>query len=99
MSLAAVQQAIVEDRTARAHRTRAHRLDTTALVPGTSEVEFYREVQGDVGWRGPALLLRLDPDEGIAIIQYQGRPYLVGNQTHSSSRPNLPQQQRWFEVE
>lgn len=77
MSLAAVQQAIVEDRTARAHRTRSHRLDTSALVPGTSEVEFYREVQGDVGWRGPALLLRLDPDEGVAIIQYQGRPYLV----------------------
>ena len=77
MSLAAVQQAIVEDRTARAHRTRSHRLDTSALVPGTSEVEFYREVQGDVGWRGPALLLRIDPDEGVAIIQYQGRPYLV----------------------
>lgn len=77
MPLLAVQQAIVEDRTARAHRTRSHRLDTSALVPGTSEVEFYREVQGDVGWRGPALLLRIDPDEGVAIIQCQGRPYLV----------------------
>lgn len=77
MSLAAVQQAIVEDRTARANRTRSHRLDTTSLIAGTSEVEFYREVQGDAGWRGPALLLRIDPDEGIAIIQYQGRPYLV----------------------
>ena len=77
LSLAAVQQAIVEDRTARANRTRSHRLNTAELVPGTSEVEFYREVQGDVGWRGPALLLRLDPDEGVAVIQYQGRPYLV----------------------
>ena len=53
MSLAAVQQAIVEDRTARANRTRSHRLDTTSLIAGTSEVEFYREVQGDAGWRGP----------------------------------------------
>ncbi len=41
MSLSAVQQSIVEDRTARANRTRAHRLDTSSLVPGTSEVEFY----------------------------------------------------------
>lgn len=77
MSLSAVQQAIVEDRTARANRTRSHRLDTTTLVPGTSEIEFYRDMQGDVGWRGPALLLRLDADEGTAVIQYQGRPYLV----------------------
>ena len=77
MSLSAVQQAIVEDRTARANRTRAHRLDVSSLVPGTSEVEFYREVQGDVGWRGPAKLLMLDADEGVAVIQYQGRPYLV----------------------
>ena len=77
ISLSAVQQAIVEDRTARANRTRSHRLDASALVPGTSEVEFYREVQGDVGWRGPAKLLLLDADEGVAVIQYQGRPYLV----------------------
>ena len=26
---------------------------------------------------GPALLLRLDADEGVAVIQYQGKPYLV----------------------
>eukprot|EP00435_Cladocopium_sp_Y103_P067126 s113_g29.t1 len=44
---------------------------------GTSEVEFYREVKDDLGWRGPALLLRLDADEGVAVIQYQGKPYLV----------------------
>eukprot|EP00435_Cladocopium_sp_Y103_P054461 s380_g17.t1 len=44
---------------------------------GTSEVEFYREVKDDIGWRGPALLLRLDADEGVAVIQYQGKPYLV----------------------
>ena len=47
------------------------------MVAGTSEIEFYREVQGDPGWRGPALLLRLDQDEGVAVIQYQGKPYLV----------------------
>ena len=46
-------------------------------MAGTSEVDFHREVRGDVGWRGPALLLRVDPGEGVAIIQYQGRPYLV----------------------
>ena len=76
-SLAAVQHAIIEDRVARANRTRPHQLPLDQLVAGTSEVEFYREVQNDVGWRGPALLLRLDSEKGTAVIQYQGRPYLV----------------------
>ena len=76
-ALAQTQQSIIEDRVARANRTRPHQLDVGQLVSGTSEVEFYREVQGDQGWRGPALLLRLDQEEGVAIIQYQGKPYLV----------------------
>eukprot|EP00435_Cladocopium_sp_Y103_P072017 s194_g39.t1 len=76
-ALAQTQQAIVEDRVARATRTRPHQLQLPELVPNTSEVEFCREVPGDPGWRGPALLLRLDADEGTAIIQYQGKPYLV----------------------
>ena len=76
-ALAQTQQAIIEDRVARASRTRPHQLPLDQLIPGTSEVEFCREVQGDPGWRGPALLLRLDADEGTAVIQYQGKPYLV----------------------
>ena len=76
-ALAQTAQAIIEDRIARANRTRPHQLDAAQLVAGTSEVEFFREVQGDPGWRGPALLLRLDQDEGVAVIQYQGKPYLV----------------------
>ena len=76
-SLAQAHQAVIEDRAARAARTRPHQLEVGKLVQGTSEVEFYREVKQDPGWRGPALLLRLDADEGVAIIQYQGKPYLV----------------------
>ena len=57
---------MIEDRIARANRTRPHQLNLDELIAGTSEVEFYREVQGDPGWRGPALLLRLDADEGVA---------------------------------
>ena len=76
-SLAQAQQAVIEDRVARAARTKPHQLDIGSLVAGTSEVEFMRDVKGDPGWRGPALLLRLDADEGVAIIQYQGKPYLV----------------------
>ena len=71
-SLAQVQQAIIEDRIARAARTRPHQLDQ-GLIAGTSEVEYYR----DDHWRGPAMLLRIDADDGVAVIQYQGRPYLV----------------------
>ena len=76
-ALAQAHQAVIEDRAARAARTRPHQLDIGKLVQGTSEVEFYREVKQEPGWRGPALLLRLDADEGVAIIQYQGKPYLV----------------------
>ena len=45
----------------------------------STPLPWYQELPKliSIGWRGPALLLRLDPDEGIAIIQYQGRPYLV----------------------
>ncbi|OLQ01786.1 hypothetical protein AK812_SmicGene15471 [Symbiodinium microadriaticum] len=78
MALSMVQQAVAEDRTARANRTRPHQLEAGALVPGVSRVDIYREVQGDVGWRGPAELLKLDRDEGTATVSYQGRPYLMG---------------------
>eukprot|EP00435_Cladocopium_sp_Y103_P051431 s1017_g16.t1 len=43
----------------------------------TSLAQAQQAVKNDQGWRGPALLLRLDADEGVAIIQYQGKPYLV----------------------
>ena len=76
-SLAQAQQAVIEDRVARASRTRPHQLEVGELVAGTSEVESYREVKNDQGWRGAALLLRLDADEGAANIQYQGKRYLV----------------------
>eukprot|EP00435_Cladocopium_sp_Y103_P053465 s971_g17.t1 len=72
-ALAQTAQAIIEDRTARANRTRPHQLKVEELTAGTSEVEFFR----DQVWRGPALLLRLDQTEGVAVIQYQGKPYLV----------------------
>ena len=75
-AFAQAQQAVVENRVDRASRTRPHQLDLSTLTAGTSEVEFYREVKNDPGWRGPALLLRLDADEGVAVIQYQGKPYL-----------------------
>lgn len=41
-SLAQVQQAIIEDRIARAARARPHQLDQ-GLIAGTSEVEYYRD--------------------------------------------------------
>ena len=76
-ALAQTHQAVIEDRLARANRTKPHQLNLGELIAGTSEVEFYREVQGDPGWRGPALLLRLDADDGVAVVQYQGKPYLI----------------------
>ncbi|OLP96718.1 Acyl-CoA-binding domain-containing protein 6 [Symbiodinium microadriaticum] len=76
-SLSMVQRAVAEDRVARANRSRPHQLRLSELVPGTTLVDYYREVNGDVGWRGPAELLKVSREEGTAILSYQGRPYLV----------------------
>ena len=77
LALSMVHQAIAEDRVARANKTRPQQLRLGELKPGVSLVDYYCEIQGDVGWRGPAELLRLSQTEGTAIISYQGRPYLV----------------------
>ena len=77
LALSMVHQAIAEDRVARANKTRPQQLRLGELKPSVSLIDFYREYQGDVGWRGPAELLRLSQTEGTAIISYQGRPYLV----------------------
>eukprot|EP00435_Cladocopium_sp_Y103_P043141 s692_g12.t1 len=55
---------------------RAMRIRQTALAQAQQAVIEDR-VKDDPGWRGPALLLRLDADDGVAVIQYQGKPYLV----------------------
>ena len=73
LAMSCVQQAIAEDRVARAGRTRTNQLDLSKLVAGTTQVDIYRD-----GWRGPAELLRINAEEGTAVVQYQGRPYLMG---------------------
>ena len=77
LSLSAVQRAVTEDRISRAGRTRTNQLRLEDMVPGVARVDFHRETQGDVGWRGPAELLKLNKEEGTAVVSYQGRPYLV----------------------
>ena len=77
LALSTVQKAVAEDRIARANRTRTQQLELGELVPGVTRIDFHRETQGDVGWRGPAELLKVNKEEGTAIISYQGRPYLV----------------------
>ena len=73
-ALSMVQMAVAEDRVARANRSRPHQLKLEELIPGTTLVDYYRETQGDVGWRGPAELLKVNRSEGNAILSYQGRP-------------------------
>ena len=46
------------------------------MKPGVTEIEFHREDADGLGWRGPGLLLKLQ-ENGSAIVEYQGRPYLV----------------------
>ena len=76
MAITAASQSIMENRIARAGHTRPQRVPLEELQAGTSEVEFHREDADGFGWRGPALLLKLN-DNGSAIVEYQGRPYLI----------------------
>ena len=79
IALSASQHFILEERLLRAGRTRPQHVDTTAMVPGTTQVEIFREdlANSGHGWRGPAHLLDLDEDNGTVIVKYQGRPYLM----------------------
>ena len=76
MAITAASQSIIENRISRAGHTRPQRVPLDELQAGTSEVEFHREDADGFGWRGPALLLKLN-ENGSAIVEYQGRPYLV----------------------
>ncbi|CAE7765903.1 RE2 [Symbiodinium sp. KB8] len=76
LAITAAAQSIAENRIARAAHTRPQRLPTEDMKPGVTEIEFHREDADGYGWRGPGLLLKLQ-DNGSAIIEYQGRPYLV----------------------
>ena len=89
IALSMVQMAVAEDRVARANRTRTQQLNLDQFIPGTTSIDFYREVQSDVGWRGPAELLKIDRDEGSAVISYQGRPYLVSLRHIRSHRAGI----------
>ena len=76
IALTAATQAIVENRIVRAQHTRPQRVATEELKPGVSEVEFHREDADGFGWRGPASLLKLQ-NNGTAVVEYNGRPYLI----------------------
>ena len=62
----------MEDRVARANRHGPHQFNSDEMVAGVTEVEYYREVAGDPGWRGPALLLRIDQGSGTAVFAVPG---------------------------
>ncbi|CAE7665697.1 unnamed protein product [Symbiodinium sp. CCMP2592] len=76
LALTAAAQSIAENRIARAGHTRPQRLPKEDMKPGITEIEFHREDADGYGWRGPGLLLKLQ-DNGSAIVEYQGRPYLI----------------------
>ena len=77
LAMTAATQSIMESRIARAAKTRPQQLDLTNFKPGITEVELHREGADDYRWRGPATLLKISEDQGTAILDYQGKPYLV----------------------
>ena len=78
IALQAAQASVLESRIARANRSRPQRLPVEDFVPGTTKVELFRDDGGGYGWRGPATVLHVDSKAGTAIVEFQGRPYLVG---------------------
>ena len=78
IALQASQAAILESRIARANRSRPQRLRVEDLVPGTTTVEIFREDGSGQGWRGPATILKIDEEAGNAVVDFQGKPYLLG---------------------
>ena len=77
IALQAAQGAILESRIARANRSRPHRLALEDMVPGTTSIEIFREDGSGQGWRGPAVLLKVHEEAGNAIVEFQGKPYLM----------------------
>ena len=79
IALSAAQSSVLEERIVRAGRTRPQHVDTSTMVPGTTQIEIFREDPANTGhgWRGPATLLDLDESNGTVIVKYQGRPYLM----------------------
>ena len=78
IALQASQAAILESRIARANRSQPQRLRVEDLVPGTTAVEIFREDGSGQGWRGPATILKIDEEAGNAMVDFQGKPYLLG---------------------
>ena len=59
------------------------RTPTESLKSDVSKSEFPRKDADDLGWRGPALLLKLQ-DNGPVFAEYQGRPHLVPHATRTT---------------
>ena len=78
IALQSAQAAILESRIARANRSRPERLAVEDMIPGTTKVEIFREDGSGQGWRGPATILQINEEAGNAVIDSQGKPYLMG---------------------
>ena len=76
IALQAAEASILEDRILRAGRTRPEKLDLSNLIVGSTQVDIDRD-DGNYGWRGPALLLKINDADGTCAVEYQGRPYLM----------------------
>eukprot|EP00959_Pyramimonas_sp_CCMP1952_P310054 6488549-Pyramimonas_sp.AAC.1 len=70
-------RAIVEDRIARANRTRAQQHGPQNQLKVGDSVDIYRapERKDQSGWRGPAELVKIS--EGTAIVVWNGIPDIL----------------------
>ena len=71
-----IMQGIIEERIARANRTRVEKQDLKALKESDT-VDIYRlpDRKDQSGWRGPADLLKIS--DGTAIVVWNGLPYII----------------------
>ena len=75
-------QAIIEERLAKADKTRVqrHTPEDLARLENGTKIDIWRKIESKsdpVGWRGPAELVRLYKDDGKAIVEWKGWPMLL----------------------
>ena len=74
----ATLRAVAEDRVAKLSHTKVEQTQTQDLRVGDAvDIWRARAVRDTPSWRGPGVLLELNPDHGTGIVRWQGRPWTM----------------------
>ena len=89
IALQASQAAVLESRIARSNRSRPQQLQLEDYIPGTTQVEIFRQDPSGQGWRGPATILKINQETGTANGGVPEQAVLDGSSPHQTSTGKL----------